>query len=92
MGKILYVGSLSVEATEQDLKALFSRVGQVQSVSIVTDRMNGQPRGYAFVEMSTEAEAQAAIESLNGEEVSGRKIRIQERTGSGIRDRSRGRR
>ncbi|PWH17789.1 MAG: RNA-binding protein [Anaerolineae bacterium] len=62
----LYVGNLSYDATEQELKDLFSQAGVVQSVAIIKDRETGRSKGFAFVEMSTQAEAQAAINQLNG--------------------------
>ena len=74
----LYVGNLSFQTTQQDLEELFGQVGQVESVSIVTDRDTGQPRGFAFVEMSGNAEAQAAIQSLDGREVDGRALKVNE--------------
>jgi cold-inducible RNA-binding protein len=74
----LYVGNLSFQTTQQDLEELFSQAGQVESVSIVTDRDTGQPRGFAFVEMSGNAEAQAAIQALDGREVDGRALKVNE--------------
>jgi len=62
----LYVGNLSYDATEEELKTLFSQAGMVQSVAIVKDRETGRSKGFAFVEMSNQAEAQAAISQLNG--------------------------
>jgi RNA recognition motif-containing protein len=74
----LYVGNLSFQTTQQDLEELFGQIGQVESVSIVTDRDTGQPRGFAFVEMSGNAEAQAAIQNLDGREVDGRALKVNE--------------
>ncbi|MBO0721430.1 MAG: RNA-binding protein [Blastocatellia bacterium] len=74
----LYVGNLSFQTTQQDLEELFGQVGQVESVSIVTDRDTGQPRGFAFVEMSGNAEAQAAIQNFDGREVDGRALKVNE--------------
>jgi cold-inducible RNA-binding protein len=74
----LYVGNLSFQTTQQDLEELFGQSGQVESVSIVTDRDTGQPRGFAFVEMSGNAEAQAAIQALDGREVDGRALKVNE--------------
>lgn len=62
----LYVGNLSYEATEQELRDLFSQAGVVQSVAIIKDRETGRSKGFAFIEMSTQAEAQAAIQRFNG--------------------------
>ncbi len=69
----IYVGNLSYETTEEDLRTEFGKYGKVDSVSIVTDRSTGQPRGFAFVEMPSVPEGQAAISGLNGKT-------IQERT------------
>jgi len=62
----LYVGNLSYDATEEELKTLFSQAGVVQSVAIIKDRETGRSKGFAFIEMSNQAEAQAAISQLNG--------------------------
>ncbi len=78
MSTKLYVGNLSFQTTQQDLEELFGQSGQVESVSIVTDRDTGQPRGFAFVEMATNEEAQAAIKSLDGKEVDGRALKVNE--------------
>ncbi len=66
MEKKLYVGNISYQATEEDLRELFSRSGDVESVKIITDMNTGTPRGFGFVEMATSEEAQKAIEDLNG--------------------------
>jgi RNA recognition motif-containing protein len=62
----LFVGNLSFQATEEDLRELFQQAGTVESVRIVTDQFTGRPRGFGFVEMSTKEEAEKAIEMLNG--------------------------
>jgi len=62
----LFVGNLSFQATEEDLRELFAQSGTVESVRIVTDQFTGRPRGFGFVEMSTKEEATKAIEMLNG--------------------------
>ncbi len=62
----LFVGNLSFQATEEDLRELFAQAGTVESVRIVTDQFTGRPRGFGFVEMSTKEEAAKAIEMLNG--------------------------
>ena len=62
----LFVGNLSYQATEEDLRELFQQAGTVQSVRIVTDQFTGRPRGFGFVEMSTPEEAARAVEQLNG--------------------------
>jgi RNA recognition motif-containing protein len=75
MAKI-YVGNLSFQATEQEIRDLFSEFGTVQSVSLITDRETGQPRGFGFVEMSDGAER--AISQLDGKEVGGRSLKVNE--------------
>jgi len=62
----LFIGNLSFQATEEDLRELFQQAGTVESVRIVTDQFTGRPRGFGFVEMSTKEEATKAIEMLNG--------------------------
>ena len=66
MSAKLFVGNLSYQATEEDLRELFQQAGTVQSVRIVTDQFTGRPRGFGFVEMSTPEEATRAVEQLNG--------------------------
>jgi RNA recognition motif-containing protein len=73
----LYVGNLPFNATEADVKALFERHGQVVSVKLINDRETGKPRGFGFVDMAPN-EAQAAIESLNGFQMNGRPLRVNE--------------
>jgi RNA recognition motif-containing protein len=79
MGNKIFVGNLSFEATEQDLMDLFSSDGrQVERVSIVTDRDSGRPRGFAFVEMANSNDASAAISALDGQDLHGRALRVNE--------------
>ncbi len=78
MSKNLYVGNLAYEVTEEDLKKNFGEIGEVISANIVRDRYSGNSRGFGFVEMATEEEAQEAIKKLSGIELSGRKIIVQE--------------
>jgi RNA recognition motif-containing protein len=78
MGRKLYVGNLSFRVTDQDLANLFSQAGSCQSASVITDRMTGQSRGFGFVEMGSDAEAEAAIQQFNGHELLGRAIRVNE--------------
>lgn len=78
MSNKLYVGNLAFETTSQQLQELFAQAGTVQSASIVEDRDTGRSRGFAFVEMSTNEEAAAAISQLNGKEVSGRALKVNE--------------
>ena len=78
MGNKLYVGSLPYSTTEQQLSELFAQHGTVQSAKVITDRYTGQSRGFGFVEMSTEEEAQKAIAALNGSELGGRTLVVNE--------------
>ena len=78
MGKRLYVGNLPYSLTEVDLRGVFEEAGSVSDVKIVMDRETGRPRGFAFVEMSTDAEASEALQSLNGRDLGGRPINIRE--------------
>lgn len=74
----IFVGNLSYQTTQEDLQAAFSAYGGVERVSIVTDRDSGQPRGFAFVEMTEAAAAQTAIDHLNGAELHGRALNVNE--------------
>ena len=74
----LYVGNLAYTVTEQELQDLFAPYGEVKSVNIVKDKFTGQARGFGFVEMGDKDMGQAAIDGLNGTDVSGRKIRVNE--------------
>ena len=74
----IYVGSLPREATENDVRHAFERFGQVASATIIRDRMSGRSRGFGFVEMPNEAEARAAISGLNGKELKGQAIIVNE--------------
>ena len=74
----IYVGNLSFSTTEEGLRGLFSAHGQVTSVKVITDRETGRPRGFAFVEMSTDEEAKAAIATVNGQEFDGRTLKVNE--------------
>jgi len=78
MSTKLYVGNLAFQTTSQDLQELFGQAGTVQSASVVEDRDTGRSRGFAFVEMSTNAEAAAAIEQFNGKELGGRALKVNE--------------
>lgn len=93
MGKKIFVGNLSFNTTSADLETLFSEVGHCESASVITDRATGRSRGFGFVEMSSSAEAQQAIEKLNGREVQGRTLNVseaKERSSGGGGDRPRG--
>jgi len=72
----IFVGNLSYQTTESELEAAFSAYGAVERVSVVRDRDTGQPRGFAFVEMTNAAEAASAINSMNGREVNGRALNV----------------
>jgi len=78
MGRKLYVGNLPYSATEQSLREAFAESGTVDSVSVITDRDTGQSKGFAFIEMSTDQEAQAATQAMNGKMLDGRQIKVNE--------------
>jgi RNA recognition motif-containing protein len=78
MGTRLYVGNLSFSSTNETIREAFSRIGEVTDVHIVTDRTSGQSRGFGFVTMGTPAEAQKAIEAMNGATLDGRPLRVNE--------------
>ena len=92
MGKKLYVGNLAFATTSADLEQLFAEVGTCESASVITDRATGRSRGFGFVEMASDSEAEKAIAELNGRDLQGRKLNVseaRERTGGGG-DRPRG--
>lgn len=74
----IYVGSLSFDVTEDDLRAAFEAFGPVESVSLVKDKVTGKPKGFAFVEMPDQAKAGSAIAGLNGKELRGRAVIVNE--------------
>jgi cold-inducible RNA-binding protein len=76
--KNIFVGNLSFTATEDGVRSMFEAYGTVDRVSIVTDRDTGQPKGFGFVEMTNDAEAERAISELNGTELNGRALTINE--------------
>ncbi len=78
MAKKLYVGNLSYDTTQEQIKALFSQVGEVSEVSLITDRETGRPKGFGFVEMATEQGAQDAIKRFNGTTVDNRALTVNE--------------
>ena len=78
MAKKLYVGNLSYDTTEEALHAVFAEVGEVGSVTVVTDRMSGRPKGFAFVEMPDAQQARSAIEGLNLQRIGERAITVNE--------------
>ena len=78
MAKRIYVGGLPYTASEQDLQNLFGAHGTVTSASVITDQYTGQAKGFGFVEMQTDAQAEAAIRSLNGTQMGGRELTVNE--------------
>jgi len=78
MGRKLYVGNLPDSATEQDLSDKFATFGTVESAKLITDRDTGKSRGFGFIEMASDAEAQAATESLDGADYDGQPIKVNE--------------
>lgn len=78
MGRKLYVGNLSYDVGEQDLEELFAQFGTVQSANVITDRDTGRSKGFGFVEMGTDEEAQAAISALDGQPHKGRPLTVNE--------------
>ena len=76
MSNKLYVGNLSYETSEADLQALFAEAGTVETVNVIRDRETGRARGFAFVEMASEAEAQTAIERFNEQSFGGRNLTV----------------
>jgi RNA recognition motif-containing protein len=78
MGKKLYVGNLTYGVTDSDLLKLFEAHGAVQSAQVIMDRDTGRSKGFGFVEMNSDREAQAAIQALNGKEVDGRSLTVNE--------------
>ncbi len=78
MGRKLYVGNLPYSATAESLREAFAASGTVDTVSLITDRDTGQSKGFAFVEMASDREAQAATETMNGKMIDGRQIKVNE--------------
>lgn len=78
MGKKLYVGNLAFDATSADLQELFGQAGGCESAAVIMDHNTGQSRGFAFVEMASNAEAQKAIQQFDGQEFKGRALRVNE--------------
>lgn len=78
MGKKLYVGNLSYDVSSSDLEQLFAPHGTVQSAEVIADRMTGRSKGFGFVEMGSDQEAQAAISALNGQDHGGRALTVNE--------------
>jgi RNA recognition motif-containing protein len=78
MSNKLYVGSLSYDTNDDSLKEFFSQAGTVTSASVIMDRMSGRSKGFGFVEMASEEEAKKAVEMLNGKELDGRTLIVDE--------------
>jgi RNA recognition motif-containing protein len=89
MGKKLYVGNLSYNTNESTLRDLFQAYGQVASVKIITDRDSGNSKGFGFVEMGSDDEARAAIAGMNGRDVDGRQLKVNEAMDKPRRDNDR---
>ena len=87
MGRKLYVGNLGFDVTSQELQDVFAEIGPCDSVALITDRGTGQSRGFGFVEMASNGDAQKAIQQLDGKEIKGRAIKVSE---ARDRDSSRG--
>src|SRR5437667_2195819 len=85
MAAKLYVGGLSYSTTSESLREYFAQCGTVESATVITDRFSGQSRGFGFVEMATDAEAQAAIAKLNDQQFEGRRLTVQAANSSGQR-------
>ena len=86
LSKKLYVGNIPFNTTEDELRAVFERHGRVESVNVITDRDSGRPRGFAFVEMDEASAAEEAMRALDGSELGGRSLRVneaQDRRGGG---------
>ncbi len=87
----LYVGNLSYDSTENNLRELFTQAGEIQEISLITDKFTGQPKGFAFVQMVSQADAEKAIRMFNDQELDGRRIIVnlarpkEERGGGGFR-------
>jgi RNA recognition motif-containing protein len=89
MGKKIYVGNLSFNTTESSLRSLFQSYGTVESAKVITDRDTGNSKGFAFVEMSSDSEAQSAISATNGMDLDGRQIKVNEAMDKPRRDSNR---
>ena len=90
MASKLYVGSLSFDVTEEELKTFFQQIGSVESVAVITDKFDGRSKGFGFVEMSSPEDARRAIAELNGKTLGGRSIKVDEARPSGSGGRSGG--
>ena len=87
MTQNLFVGNLSYDTTEEKLRTLFDEFGQTESVRLISDRYTGRSRGFAFVEMSTEQDAEEAISGMNNKQIDGREIKVEKAKPRPERDR-----
>jgi len=87
MTQKVYVGNLSYNTTEGTLRTLFAEYGEIESINMITDRETGRPKGFAFVEMTTDQAAEAAISALNGKSVDDREIKVDKAKPQAPRDR-----
>jgi RNA recognition motif-containing protein len=78
MGKKLYIGNLGYQVSDKELEECFSEIGPVQSAAVITDRATGQSRGFGFVEMTSAADAERAIQELDGRDLKGRPLKVSE--------------
>jgi len=78
MGKRLYVGNLGFDVTDKELETVFAQAGVCESAAVITDKFSGQSRGFGFVEMSSNAEAERAIQQFNGQDLKGRALKVNE--------------
>ena len=85
----MYIGNLAYDVTENDLRNAFSEFGEVSSVKIITDKFSGRPKGFGFVEMPNNSEADQAIKALNGKVLNGRSIKVNQAEARGERTRRR---
>jgi RNA recognition motif-containing protein len=90
MGKNIYVGNMSFDTTQDKLQEMFGVHGEVTEVRVITDRVTGRPRGFGFVEMATDEAANAAIAALDGQEVNGRMLKVNEARPRAPRNNDRG--
>jgi len=86
----IYVGNLSFDTTQEELRDLFAQYGEVTDVHLPMDRESGRPRGFGFIEIPDDAHAQAAIDAINGTEIGGRELTVNRARERTDRDRSRG--
>ncbi len=84
----IYVGNLAFTVTEEELKTLFSEFGEIESVKVITDRYTGQNKGFGFVEMPSNSEADKAIKALNGKFINGRNIKVNPADSGGKRQKT----